>query len=334
MRPISLVRVTPLQKKVYIGLREGKAQSLIARENGIPRGTVSRTARMLVTEGYLVRETKVKPYLYGDGPRAKELDAIAVSEVIATSAKNGVSCYGTGVKPVSQETSQVNTAKVHHCKVRWQVSKVGDREVIIYRDENILYELPFLSKTPYLSRRNVQRTKGTLNTPIGKVSMELEETPNQIRLYAHIPEEELPEQMITNGEWRHRCEVKGQEIGTFVQKWGGWKLGLMELCPNWSPHFAIHDPRILRDELNSRTVQNAAKDVWTSGSEGRAELETSRPEYVSVMVDMPGKLYELKLQVTQIGEILDTLIGNEAKFAELETVRQEKELAQNGGVPK
>lgn len=332
--PIGLVRLTPLQAKVGAGLREGRAQSLIAKEHGISRPTVSKIARKLVSEGFLTQETTIKPYLYGNGPRAKELDQIAVSEVLTHSAKNGVATYGTSVKPVSKATRQVNGARVHHCKVRWLVNKIGDRERLVFKDGNVVYELPFLDDKPYLNRRNVSRTKGVLSTPVGKVSVELEETPNQVRLYAHIPEEDLPEDMITNGEWKDRCEAKAQEIGNFVQKWGHWQLGLMELCPDWVPHFAVHDPRILRDELRNYTSQNAKGDVWTSGSEGRAELETSRPEYVSVMVDMPGKLYELKMQVSQMLEVLEMLSAGQVRMAEIEAMRLERDIAANGGAIK
>ena len=331
---MSLVRVSPLQKKVYLRLREGKAQSLTANELGITRATICKIARRLVFEGFLTKETTVKPYLYGDGPRAKEFDQIAVSEAVNHSANNGVATYGTSVKPVAKATQQVQTAKVHHCKVRWIVNKVGDKEGVIYKAGNVVYELPFLDKSPYLSRRNVIRTKGKLNTPAGEVSIELEETPTRIRLYAHIPEEDLPEDMITSGEWKTRCEAKGQEIGNFIQKWAGWGLGLMELCPAWTPHFAIHDPRILREELRNYTSMNAGRDVWTSGSEGRAELETSRPEYVSVMVDMPGKLYELKLQVTELLEIVNLLKQGVQGIAEVEAINLERDIVEKGGVSK
>lgn len=331
---MSLARVSPLQKKVYLGLREGKAQSMIAKGTGITRGTICKIASRLVSEGFLVKSTSVKPYLYADGPRAKELDQIAVSEAVNHSAKNGVAAYGTGVKPVSPATCQINTSKVHHCKVRWLVHKVGDKERVIFKDGNIVYELPFLDKTPYLSRRNVSRTKGKLNTPVGSVSLELEETSNQTRLYAHIPEEDLPEEMITNGGWKKRCEAKAQEIGNFIQKWGRWELGLMELCPDWIPHFAINDPRILGEELKNYTSQNAKGDVWTSGSEGRSELETSRPEYVQVMVDMPGKLFELKLQVAELVQIVEMLKQGVQGMAEIETIKLEQEVAQKGGASK
>lgn len=328
------VDVTDLQLKVFIHLRMGKAQAQAAQDIGISRGAVSRMARKLVAEGYLTRETSIKPYLYGQGPRASELDAIAVFAEKKVSAANDVAVYGRGVTTTSPTTSRVHTGRVHHCKVRWRVSKIGDKEIINYHDGNVFYELPFLEKTPYLKRRGVTRTKGRLNTPIGEVSVELEETDHKTNFYAHIPEMDLPEEDIANGRWKALCDAKGQEIGNFIQKWGGWKLGLMELCPNWKPEFGFHDPRVFRNAIENYTARNGAGDVWFSGSEGRAELETNKPEYASVMVDLPGSMYELKLQVKELVGIITMLVEGQKGMAEIEAVRLERELAQNGGMPK
>jgi hypothetical protein len=291
-------------------------------------------ARKLVAEGYLTRETGIKPYLYGQGPRASELDAIAVFEQKKQSASSDVAVYGTGVTTTSSTTRRVHTGRVHHCKVRWRVSKIGDKEVIHYHDGNVVYELPFLDKSPYLNRRGVIRTKGRLNTPIGEVSVELEETSDKAHFYAHIPEMDLPEEDITNGKWKVLCDSKGQEIGNFIQKWGGWKLGLMELCPNWKPEFGFHDPRLFRNALENFTARSKAKDVWLSGSEGRAEIETNKPEYASIMVDVPGSMYELKIQIQELVGMIHMLVDGQKGMVELEALRLEREVALNGGGPK
>lgn len=328
------VDVTTLQQKVFIHLRMGKAQAQAAQDIGITRGAVSRITRKLVADGYLTKETTVKPYLYGQGPRASELDAIAVFAEKKVSASNDVAVYGTGVTTTSPTTSRVHTGRVHHCKVRWRVSKIGDKERINYHDGNVVYELPFLDKVPYLKRRGVSRTKGRLNTPIGEVSVELEETADKTHFYAHIPEIDLPEEDITNGRWKDLCDAKGQEIGNFIQKWGGWKFGLMELCPNWKPEFGFHDPRLFREAISNYTARNAKGDVWFSGSEGRAELETNRPEYASIMVDVPGSMYELKMQIRELNEMIHMLVDGQKGMVELEAIRLEREVAQNGGGPK
>ncbi len=52
------------------------------------------------------------------------------------------------------------------------------------------------------------------------------------------------------------------------------------------------------------------------------------------MVDMPGKLYELKLQVEQLVQIIDTLKDGVEGIAEVEAIKLEQEAARNGGVLK
>ena len=328
------VSVTALQKRVFMALREGKAASKVAADEGVSRGTISRIASKLVEDGFLTLETTVKPYLYGQGPRAAELDKIAVFEKRKHSAANDVAVHATGVTDASNTTSRVHTGRVHHCRVVWNVSKIGDKEVLHFKDDNVRYELPFLEKTPYNTHNGVIRTKGKLNTPYGEVSVELVETPKKTLFHAHIPEMDLPDEQIVNGEWKRLCEGKGQEIGNFIQKWGGWKLGLMELCPNWTPHFGFHDPRLFREAIRNYTAKNSDGSVWFSGSEGRAELETSKPEYASIMVDVPGSMYELKVQIQELVNMVHLLVEGQKRMVELEALRLEREVAQNGGVPK
>lgn len=287
---------------------------------------------MLVREEYLNRETDRRPFLYGPGPRSAELDRIMAKKRTFRSANDEISCNGRSVREISKDVYARRVVNVHHVKVRFLVHKIGDKEFMTVKHEGAVYRVDFLEKEPYLSHNNVTRTRGRLFCPVGELSAELEETPRKIHLYLHLPELELTPEAIQSGEWRTIYEHAGQQAGNWLQKWAGWKLGLMELCPNWKPHFASHDPRILRQVVARSAAQNSDKSVWLSDSQGKAEFETSRMELANVIVDLPGAVYELQLIVSELSMVLKATIENEEHLAELAVLRQQREVAGSGVV--
>ena len=323
-------RLTELQSRIYCLLREGRSQSYVSRVLKVHKGYVSRVARLLVKEGYLNPETEQRPFLYGPGPRAAELDRLIAARRAQGSLNDEVACDGRGVREVAKNTSAARTVNVHHVKVRFVVLKIGDKEFMRVKHEGAVYNLDFLEKDPYFSHNNVIRTKGVLHCPLGQLTVELEEAPSKAQLYIHLPESELTPESVQSGEWKRIYETIGQEAGNWVQKWAGWELGLMELCPSWKPHFAVHDPRILRHVIAKSTAQNTDQSVWLSDSQGKAEFETHREELAGVIVDLPGAVYELQLVVSELTRVLRATIENEEHLAELAVLRQQREVGGNG----
>ncbi|MEM0344098.1 MAG: winged helix-turn-helix domain-containing protein [Thermoplasmata archaeon] len=325
------VRISEQQRRVYQMLREGAAQSLVCKRTGLPKGTVSKIASKLVREGYLSRVTKTRPYLYGDGPNAKELDKIIVVKQVSASTSDEVSNHATGVTQVSPGNFVHRTVNGHHVKVRFKVEKLGDTEEIRVRcGDGSTVSYPFLEKRPYLERNGVKRTKGKLHCPPGVLSVELEERPSgELWFYVHLPELKLTREQIQSGEWKEAYKVMGQEAGNWVQRHAGWKLGLIEFT-DWKPHFATEDPRILNTIVGTFTAKNHDGSVWTSDSEGKRELETSRPELASVICDLPGAVYELKLTVGEILQVLEMMVAAESRVAEVEALRLQRETNELG----
>ena len=328
------VHLTELERKVYELLRSGAAQSLVVKETSIRKGTVSKIASRFVRDGFLSRVTSIQPFMYGDGPRSKELDNIIVTKAVSRSSSAEVSRHATGVNQVSPGNLLSRTVNGHHVKVKFRVEKLGDTEEIrVHLENGATVGLPFLERRPYLERNGVKRTKGVLRCPPGELSVELEERPSgELWFYVHLPQLQLTREQLETDDWKEAYKVMGIEAGNWIQRHAGWKLGLLEFT-DWKPHFASEDPRILQTIVGKFTSQNQDGSVWTSDSEGRRELETSKPQIASVICDLPGAVYELKLTVGEIIQVLGLMVVAEEKIAEVETLRQQREtnmLGMNG----
>jgi predicted transcriptional regulator len=326
------IRLTDGQQRVYILLREGNAQSLVARKIGYRKGTVSKMASRLTEQGFLTRVTDKQPYLYGDGPRSKELDKVIDFKRVSKSASDEVSAHDTSVGNLSPETQAVRTVLSHHVKIRFKVEKLGDTDVIRVKDleTGAFLEAPFLNHAPYLDHNNVRKTKGKLLFSGSELSVELEETPSCTWFYVHLPKISLTRDELKSGKWEEIYKRIGQETGNYLQKWAGWKLGLMELCPNWKPHFASEDPRILNNIVSRASAKNHNGSVWTSDSEGRRELETSDPEYAQIIVSIPEALYELKLEMKDLVEITSMIKAAVENLARAEALEIEERAMAEG----
>jgi hypothetical protein len=303
----------------------------VVKQTGIPKGTVSKIASRFVRDGFLSRVTSIQPFLYGDGPRSKELDNIIVAKAVSNSASTEVSNHATGVNQVSPGNLLSRTINGHHVKVKFRVDKLGDTEQIRVTPSNgFPTTFPFLEQRPYLQRNGVKRTKGVLRCPPGDLSVELEERPSgEMWFYVHLPTLQLTKEQLESDEWKEAYKVMGMEAGNWVQRHAGWKLGLLEFT-DWKPHFASEDPRILQTIVGKFTSQNQDGSVWTSDSEGKREFETSSSQLASVICDLPGAVYELKLRVGEIIQVLQLMAVAEEKMAEVEAARLEREVAING----
>lgn len=331
---MALVRLSPLQLKAFGLLREGYAESAVAQRLGVRRSTVYRIASKCIREGFLVRSTKVKPFLYEPGPRVKEADLFAVSRSSKATTAADVSTCGTGVNHVSTETSQVKTAKTHHVKVKFQVDKVGDTGSLSFEHEGVHYKTPFLEQPPKQYRGGVQRTYGKLDCPFGRLSIELEESPGKgTRLFVHMPELNLTAAQLESDEWIKINMELGQSMGNFIQKWGGWKLGLMEISADWQPHHAVDFPAF-KDVISKHYAKSQDGTVWLSTSPpGSSEIETSDAAKAVMLVEMPdriaklegqdinlkGEVYELKATVLEVIRAIESLAEVEKKEIELRT---------------
>jgi hypothetical protein len=331
---VKVIRLSEEQRRVFQMLREGVAQSLVRKRMGLRSGTVSKIASRFVRDGYLARVTTVRPYLYGDGPKVQELDRIIVTRQASGPSSAEASNHATGVTQVSPGSFVHRSVKGHHVKVKFKVEKLGDTDEIRVRHEDgRMTSLPFLEQRPYLERNGVKRTKGVLHCPPGTLSVELEERPSgELWFYVHLPEFQLTRQQLESDDWKEAYKVMGLEAGNWVQRHAGWKLGLLEFT-DWKPHFASEDPRILQTIVGKFTAQNHDGSVWTSDSEDRRELETSRPQLASIICDLPGAVYELKLTVGEILQVLEMMLEAEEKVAEVEALRIQREtnaLGMNG----
>lgn len=320
------IRLTDEQQRVYLLLREGYAQSLAAKRTGLLKGTVCKIARKLSRDGFLERATDVRPYLYGAGPRSKELDRLIVARKVSTPTPTEVSTNATSVKQISSKTSQVRTVRAHHIKVRFAVEKIGDMELLSTREGDI----PFLEKGPYYDYRSVKRTKGRLHHPGGVCSVELEEGPNQTWFYIHLPEHEMTIEEVPG--WEEKYSKLAQDAANFIQKHGGWKFGLMEFCKRWKQHFSTEDPRLLQQIVGKLTAANHDGTTWLSDSEGRRELETSDPEYAQIIVSIPEALYELKLEMKDLVEITSMIKAAVENLTRAEALEIEDRAMSGGSV--
>ena len=269
-----------------------------------------------------------KPIIYGQGPRALELDSLIAARRAPASSKAGVHHNGTSVSEVSPKHAKVNLSRAHHIKVRFRVEKVGDQELLRIKDNGSSFEIPFLEERPYFDYRSVQRTKGRLIFPGGICSVELEEGPSGKWLYLHLPELELTKEQ--RQDWEQLYAAKAQEGANFIQKYGGWKLGISEFCNRWKPHFSSEDPRILQQIVGKLIAKSSSGDAWLSDSEGRRELEASTPELAQIIVNLPEEVLELKLRVANLIEVLKMMEEAEEKLAILEASRLEKETVMHG----
>jgi hypothetical protein len=325
---MGILRLSEQRSRIYGLLREGKSQAKIAQITGIGKTTVLKAARWFVKEGFLTTITKEKPYTYDEGPRVKELDNLIASRRATPPAEDGVHHHATSVREVSPAHSKVNTSLAHHIKVRYRVEKIGDMGLLKVKDNGTSCEIPFLDERPYFDYHGVRRTKGALMFQGGVCSVEFEEGPSATWFYIHLPELELtPEQL---NEWEQIYSKKAQEASNFIQKWGGWKFGLMEFCTRWKPHFSTEDRRILERIVGKLSASSASGNVWFSDSEGRRELEASKPELAQIIVALPEEVYELKLRMGSLLEILKMMEEADRALAHLEASRLEHETVEYG----
>jgi len=325
---MSVIRLTPAQRRVYKLLREGCAQSQVVQTTRLPKGTVSRIASKLVERGFLIRITDVQPYLYGEGARSKELDLLIASESVSTSSSDEVSRYATSVKQVPPRNRSVATVRAHHVKVRFLVEKIGDMEYLQIREDGNLIKLPFLEPRPYLNRRNVSRRKGKILVNAETFSVELEETSGHTYLYLHLPELNLTVEQLD--EWEELYAAKAQQVANFIQKWGHWRFGLMEFCARWKPHFATEDPRILQQIVGKATAKSSTGHTWLSDSEGRRELETDTPRIATAIVQLPEKVVQMEVRIDHLIKILEMIVKAQELEAQIELSNIEKDTVLKG----
>jgi len=323
---MALIRLSPLQLRAYQFLREGFSESQVAEKLHVSRSTILRLASRCVAEGFLIRTTTLKPFMFGPGPRANEADLFAVSQKPNQSAADGVACCGTTAKG-GQDATSIRTAKTHHVKVHFEVEKIGDLEEIKFKQDGVEYRTPFLKDAPKEYRGGLKRTYGKLDCPFGKLTIELEENPKSkcSRLFVHLPEIDHTAEQLQNDDWIRLYMELGQSVGNWIQKWGGWKLGLMEISANWEPHHGVSYPEF-SDVISKHYAKNGAGDVWTSTSPpGHSELETSSAAKAVMLIEMPDRVahmekgnIDLKGEVYELKVTISDLIGMVKHLAEVE----------------
>jgi len=269
---------------------------------------------------------EVRPFLYDEGPRSAELDAIAVAKRGFSTTDSEVSNQTPGVKQVSKETSVVHTVRGHHTLVRFNITKVGDIEYLKVIANGSSRRLPLLDHLEQ-NRNNVHRRNGRLVLDGESYTVKLEMTPNVNWFYIYLPQKDLTEGKIDS--WEAICTEKAQKVANFIQKHGGWQFGLMEFCKNFKPEFGGTDPRYLKNLVSRQTARSSDGETYLSDSQGRYELETTNPELAKIIVDLPGSVHRLIVRLNVLDEILDRIIADQEKLAQMQLSELEKQTVEH-----
>ena len=309
-------------------LVEGLSQSQIAATKGYGKSTICQAASWLEGQGFISKLTKGTPRLYGPGPRYNIVREIVERIGSETSTLTEMPAHATGVTRISKSTYKVNTLTSHHIKARARVEKIGDREYLCVGEGGERVRMPFLESAPYLDHNNVQRYRGSLTIGGERFSMELEETIRRSTLYVHLPSRELTQAEAPG--WKRIFTEIAQRAFDFVTKWGGWKLGEVELCKNWKPHFASEESRLLGYRLNGITASSPDGSVWLSNSGGSREIETSEPEYAQFICSLPESYLDMSRRVSVLLEFSRKLLETIENLMKIEASRLEKELVHAG----
>lgn len=281
-----------VELKIYGLLAEGTPQAIVVKTLKADKSKVSRVAQKLVDGRFLICAVKKGVKIYKKGAEGKLLD----DEIL----KRSLSLCAPSVTPFSPKNAE-RTALVHHMKYRLKVLKEGDLEKIIEDRNGRRLEHRFLRKKKPLN--GMEQWGGQLPYHDQFVTVELQKTAQGAWLYVHAPKVRLTAKEIGANKHEEYGKTVCMDISAFVSRWGGWQLGLPEYCQNWKPHFGFDHPMLegYADKMFARSQDGS---TWLSDSEGATELETDKPHIAQVLVELPGEVIRLKVDMRHIADAL------------------------------
>ncbi|QLH75000.1 MAG: hypothetical protein HPY73_05795 [Methanomassiliicoccales archaeon] len=276
--------------KVYGLLLEKVPQTSIAKALKIDKSRVSRIVKKLVEGKYLVEELSKGVKFYTKGPNGSILDQLILSRQLQIDARS--------VTPVALDPER-NTVLVHHLLYRLHVVKEGDIPQISEKlpDGRTLVR-PFL-RPEGRKHHNRELWHGQVPYYDKFVTVKYERTPKVQWFYIYPPEMEMTPDEVRARRWDEIAKTVCMEISAYVQRHGGWQFGLPEIVESWKPHFAFRSP-VFKNFSDAMFTKSQDGKVWLSDSEGNAELEASDPEYGALLVELPGQVIRVKMEMRDV----------------------------------
>jgi hypothetical protein len=327
--------------RIYGLAIEKVPQAIIAKTLSISTSKVSRTISKLRGEDYLREEIDKGVKIYKKGEKSKILDRLIANRQLQIDARS--------VMPIAPNADQ-NLIIVHHLLYRLSVVKEGALDRIVEVDDKGR-EVPHRFLQPESKYHNREVFKGQVPYADEWVTVKYERTAKRRYLYVYIPEIRQTPEEVRAKKWDEMAKTVCMDISKYVQRWGGWQLGLPEIVEKWKPHFAFRS-QVFKNFSDLMFTKSQDGQVWLSDSEGTTELEASDPEIGALLVELPGQVIRISMDMKEVKtalmamsdaimasrklneELTTELIQAKAKLAQIEVESVKEKIPRDSAIAK
>jgi hypothetical protein len=230
--------ISETRQKVYAFAVEGKAAVDIARLLTISRPMVSRHLKRLCENDFL---TRLSSNQYIKGENGKVLDAIIVNRSTVGYVNGGT------LSPEGTNSAQIGSyCGVHHFEVCAQVTVESlDISVLEIKGASGYERKPFLTRKSQMRGWIQYFTAEPIVIGGRPYSFKYQVYPNGVsKLYTWLDGILTKAEMEVLGEaaLEKLAQDRGQEPFNYVQKHGGWRLGLVHYTGGKTPHTMPEGP--------------------------------------------------------------------------------------------
>ena len=293
-----------------LGPNVGMCVTSIAQKLVISKQAIDKHAKSRERDGIISRMPgALSPVLYKRGPRSNTLDVIIINQE-STIHDGNVSVNhdrltddapsADAIPDPSPPISEPATCRVHiNGRVIFQVLRQGDMGAIrIPRPDDRELKVRIFESDPYLDQNGVQMWKGSIPYDGGQVSVQYLESAKRKILYVWPPQCELvPEQFKQAPEI---MEARAQEAVNILQKYGGWKLGLLQF--QGKIEYASTDERFLAMFPADGKISSGSS-LWIDRSMGTPEGETDDPQVAYDIHAYAKATKEIRAGIGQLREL-------------------------------